>query len=309
MDNWRDHHHHYQEVTRTKLNNNNICKKPPLGGSSNWQQGVPSWEKKFCASVGSIPWKKLVELKKFIHLYDNVINWNDSAGKEAFENAKDKFYADMYNLPHNTWLPDPDIYIDNINWDSEVDPNLLLDLESNSVVPDSSSKDEQVIIFGSTFPPSYQSFSTYGWGDSDDDQKKDIDPNTSPEYNGNHWEVEGNRKDVVHNNNNGSNWWGSIENDETAERDQGWGDSRNDYWGWNMYDNNNYFYADVRNEPKVGSGRYASKYKTSRSRKDDNQGSRSRRNNGNGTKSSNYCAPVNPSSHGGVVAHRWSVKK
>lgn len=127
----------------------------------------------------------------------------------------------MYNLPHNNWLPDPDVYIAKRNWDSEVDPNLILDLESNSAVPDSSSKDEQVIIFGSSLPLTYQSFSPYGWGDSDDDQKKDKDPKTSSDYNSHVHEVEGNEGDVV--DNYGNNWWGSNENDEAAKKDQGWG--------------------------------------------------------------------------------------
>lgn len=268
------------------------------GGNSNWQQSVPSWEKKFCASVGSVPWRKLLETKKFIHLYDNIIKWNDSAGKEAFENAKYNFYANIYNLPCDNLLPDPDIYIDKINWDSnEVDQNLILDLESDSV-PDSNSKEEQVVIFGSSFPPSYQSFSPYGWGDSDDDKKKD--PNTSPENN--MYQVEGNEGGVVDNN---DKWWGWNENNETGKGVPGYGDSRNDYWGWNVYDNNNHFYGDVNNEKKEGSGRY----KKSRFRKDDNNhGSRPRRNNGNGRKSNYSCTTVNSSSHGGT-AHRWSVKK
>ncbi|PWA84408.1 hypothetical protein CTI12_AA036410 [Artemisia annua] len=297
--NWRD-----EDVTRTTTTRAYCYKKPPpVGGSSNWQHSVPSWEKKFCSSVGAVPWKKLLETKKCIHLYDNIIKWNDSAGKEAFDTAKNNFYANIYNLPCDNWSPDPDIYIDKINWDSEVDPNLILDLETDHVVPDSSSKDEQVVIFGSDFPPSYQSFSPYGWGDSDDDKKKD--PNTSPEYapeyGNNQWETEGNERGVADNNNN---WWGWNENDETAKGDQGYGDSRNDYWGWNMYDNNNYFYGDVNNQTREGSGRY----KTSRFRKDENQGTRSRKNNANGRKSSYSCAPVNPNSHGGA-AHRWSVKK
>ncbi|KAI3830194.1 hypothetical protein L1987_04328 [Smallanthus sonchifolius] len=277
MDGWKDQSHHFSpEVTTTRSNR---YRKPPLGDGSNWQQSVPSWEKKFCASVGSISWKKILETKKIIHLYDDIIKWNDSAGKEAFEKAKNNFYANMYNLPNDSVLPDADIYIDKVNWDSEVDQNLMRDLDSDSVVPNS--KDEQVVIFGSSFPPSYQNFSPYGWGDSDDDKKKDV---TSPEYNIPQRETGGGGVD------NNDNWWVRNEND-------GCGESRNDYWGWNMYDNN-YFYGDVKNE----SGRYMSRYKTSRFQNDND---RARRNNGNRRKSGYSCARVNPSSH----EHRWSVKK
>ncbi|XP_071691076.1 uncharacterized protein [Rutidosis leptorrhynchoides] len=300
MENWKDQaYNDYNQAhfTRTKPNS---YRKPPAGGSSNLQHNVPSWEKKFCASVGSIPWKKLLETKKCIHLYDNVIKWNDSAGKEAFEKAKNNFYANMYNLPHDNLFPDPDIYIDKINWDLKIDPNLILDLESDAVFPDSNSKDEQVVIFGSSFPPSYQSFSTYGWGDSDDDKKNDKNPDTP--FNVRQSELQENEGGVFDHNNN---WWGRDENEEAGKKDRGYGDSRNDYWGWNMYDNNNYFYAGVKNERKGGSGRF----KGTRVRKDDNQGSRSRSTNGNGLKSSNFCGPVNVSSRAGVVVNRWSVKK
>ncbi|KAI7749725.1 hypothetical protein M8C21_010893 [Ambrosia artemisiifolia] len=274
MDSWKDQGYHFTpEVTRTRSSR---YRKPPVGGSSNWQQTVPSWEKQFCSSVGSIPWNKILETKKTIHLYDNIIKWNDSAGKEAFEKAKNNFYAAMHNLPSNSGSLDADIYIDNINWDSEVDENLMLDLDSDRVVPDSNSKDEHVVIFGSSFPPSYQSFSPYGWGDSDDDKKKDI---KSPDYNLHQRKIEGGGFDE------NDSWRVSNEND-------GRGDSRNDYWGWNMYDDNNCFYDDVKNEPKEGSGRYMSRYKTSRFRKDNDRA----RNNGNGRKSSSQ-------------AHRWSVKK
>ncbi|KAL7598243.1 hypothetical protein Lser_V15G26264 [Lactuca serriola] len=293
MDGWRDQGVNYnQEVTRTRPNS---YRKPlPLGGNPNWQQSVPSWEKKFCSSIGSIPWKKLVETKRFIHLYDNVIKWNDSAGKEAFQSAKNNFYANIHGLPCNNRLPDPDIYIDNIDWDSKVDPNLILDLDSDSVVPDSGSKDEQeqVVIFGSSFPPSYQNFSPYGWGDSDDDKKKSPNPNTSPEYN-----IERNTRGVVDNNNS---WWGWSENVDKTKGDQ------EDHWGWNMkmYDNNNCFYGDVSNN-----GNNMSRYKTSRFIKN-----QPRRSTGNGRRHGGSpaaygCAPVN---HGGAPAgggHRWSVKK
>ncbi|KAJ0782586.1 hypothetical protein HanPSC8_Chr01g0011931 [Helianthus annuus] len=284
MDSWKDQGYHFSpEVTRTRSSS---YRRPPVGGGSNWQQTVPSWEKKFCSSVGSISWNKILETKKTIHLYDNIIKWNDSAAKEAFEKAKHNFYANMHNLPTDSGLSsDADIYIDNINWDSEVDQNLMLDLDSDSVVPDSNSKDEQVVIFGSSFPPSYQSFSPYGWGDSDDDKKKDVRP---PDHNLHRRETEGGGCDK------NDNWRVSNENN-------GWGDSRNDYWGWNMYDDNNCFYDDAKNEPKEGSGRYMSRYKTSRFRKDDDRD----RNNGNRRRSGYSCEPVNASSH----THRWSVKK
>ena len=44
------------------------------------------WEQKFCQTNG-VRWGKLIETKKYVDLYSNITSWDDSAGKEAFENA------------------------------------------------------------------------------------------------------------------------------------------------------------------------------------------------------------------------------
>ncbi|KAK8651436.1 hypothetical protein V6N13_141037 [Hibiscus sabdariffa] len=44
-----------------------------------WQPTVPSWEMKFCNLVGSVRWRKLLETKRCMKLYDNVVQWKDSA--------------------------------------------------------------------------------------------------------------------------------------------------------------------------------------------------------------------------------------
>lgn len=60
---------------------------------------------------------------------DKVMKWNDSAGEKAFHSAKSRYWAKINGLPCNISLPNPDIYIDNIDWDSKVDPQLFLDLD------------------------------------------------------------------------------------------------------------------------------------------------------------------------------------
>ncbi|KAK7834767.1 hypothetical protein CFP56_024119 [Quercus suber] len=83
----------------------------------------------FCFEVGSMPWIRLLEAKKNISKFDKVMKWDDSAGKKAFHNAKRRFWAKFNGFPCNIPLPDPDIYIDKIDWDSKIDPQLLLDVE------------------------------------------------------------------------------------------------------------------------------------------------------------------------------------
>lgn len=120
--------------------------------------------------VGSLPWRNFLDAKKFIHLYDNVLKWNDSAGEEAFISAKNRFWAQINGLPCQVPSPDPDIYNDKIDWDSNVDPQLVMDLESESIASENQEKGEQVVIMGELF--SNNLYSPSGWGDAEDDMKK-----------------------------------------------------------------------------------------------------------------------------------------
>ncbi|KAM7490954.1 hypothetical protein LguiA_033875 [Lonicera macranthoides] len=80
-----------------------------------WVPKIPAWEKEFCLKIGLFKWEAFLEAKKFIHLETRVINWDDSACKEAFDNAKSRFYAQINKLPCEIPLPDPDMYIDNLD--------------------------------------------------------------------------------------------------------------------------------------------------------------------------------------------------
>ncbi|CAK8543166.1 unnamed protein product [Lathyrus sativus] len=135
--------------------------KPPL---DNRFPTVPSWEKKFCASVGSVPWKKVIEVKRYMHMHSNVVNWEDSAVKEAFDNAKNRFWAEINGFHCDIPLPDPNMYIDDVDWDASVDPELYLDLDreleaSRSILE----KSQETVILGSSLLLN-QSLSGPGWG-------------------------------------------------------------------------------------------------------------------------------------------------
>ncbi|KAL3534434.1 hypothetical protein ACH5RR_002895 [Cinchona calisaya] len=144
-------------------------KKPPTGS---WQPAVPSWEKKFCKVIGTLDWETILYMKKFVYLHENVVKWDDSAGEEAFHNAKKRFLAEMHGLPCDITLPDPDLYIDQVDWDAKVDAALLSELECRSVVPDMAQRNEQVVIFGDSLLLN-QGFSASGWGECEEDFKKD----------------------------------------------------------------------------------------------------------------------------------------
>jgi hypothetical protein len=206
-------------------------RNPPL---DNKFLSVPLWEKKFCELIGSIPWRKLIECKRYMYLYDNVVNWDDSAVKEAFDNAKDRFWAEINGFPCDIPLPDPNIYIDNIDWNATVDHKLFLELErEEEVCRNREDRGEGAVILGISLLMN-QSFSGPGWGDEEEKEE-------------NKWK---NSQNVSQDkfptlshiviSNNAANGWESnqYENNETNSwehaKEYGWQNGHNVSQGWNQ---------------------------------------------------------------------------
>lgn len=101
-------------------------------------------------------------------MYHKVTEWDDSAGKEAFINAKRRYWAKKNGLSCNTPPPDPDLYIDQINWDSDTNLDYDYILYSDvGTLPKIEENHESVVIFGDCFKPN-QDLVTVGWGDIDE---------------------------------------------------------------------------------------------------------------------------------------------
>ncbi|XP_024988668.1 uncharacterized protein LOC112523339 [Cynara cardunculus var. scolymus] len=100
-----------------------------------WENVDLPWEERFCISVG-IPWKKVVNAKKYMHCYDNVVKWNDSASEETFRDAKERFWAKINGIPADVPQPDLDMYANDIDWNPEIDSELVEDLELAYFNPD-----------------------------------------------------------------------------------------------------------------------------------------------------------------------------
>ncbi|KAB1224930.1 hypothetical protein CJ030_MR1G014014 [Morella rubra] len=109
-----------------------------------WKDGVPLWEKQFCTLVGSIPWGKVVDTKKFISCHNNVVRWDDSAGEEAFQTAKKRFWAKINGIHCDISVSDPDIYIDEIDWNPYIDPELIEELDRDWFDPDDKERNAKV---------------------------------------------------------------------------------------------------------------------------------------------------------------------
>ncbi|CAI9103136.1 OLC1v1001578C1 [Oldenlandia corymbosa var. corymbosa] len=169
-------------------------------------------EKSFVEVVGLYDWETFVDMKKHEHLYSRVREWDDSACKEAFHNAKARFRGLMTSFHRKnkrfpnreeivyllrdiiSWSDDKpeDKYIDEIDWDSEVDSELLndfgdrvsqvgddeelpndVDEDYSASVADTTvkSSEQVVIIFGKEFYKVH-GFSI-GWGDDFNDLEQE----------------------------------------------------------------------------------------------------------------------------------------
>nr|XP_043636893.1 uncharacterized protein LOC122607888 [Erigeron canadensis] len=253
-----------------KYNNNlNYRRKPPLDMAAN-QGAVPYWEKRFVSSVGSLSWDHFLEARKFTHIYPEILSWDDTAGERAFRIAKDRFYAKFYGHPCDVEQQNPDLYIDEIDWNAEVDYNLMLDFDAEPVVPDIDNNHEPVLVFGNVLPDPYKDYSPYGWGDSDDKIN--------------------NSNDINKDQSGTKNWDDYIENGRINWDSWDVGDANKLWWDWDEIDNkavgkgcngyvndNDYHptYGDVHNES------YMSSHKTGSFHGNNSRYNRSWRNNGN----------------------------
>ncbi|KAM0948764.1 hypothetical protein DsansV1_C06g0062851 [Dioscorea sansibarensis] len=93
-----------------------------------WNPDVPSWEKQFFVYECPVTWEQLSYVKQSMSLYKTVQNWDDSAGLEAFQNAKFRYWANINNCQSDIPLPDPDMYIDEVDYDVVIDPEIVADL-------------------------------------------------------------------------------------------------------------------------------------------------------------------------------------
>ena len=98
-------------------------------------------------------------------MYPNIVDWDDSAAFEAFKDAKDRFYAVYHGQPCDIPLPDPNMYIDVVNPDEYLDPELIADLErSRRSVP---RRDNTVPDGWDSFIFTDKPVPATGWGDGE----------------------------------------------------------------------------------------------------------------------------------------------
>ncbi|AES81306.1 uncharacterized protein [Medicago truncatula] len=195
--------------------------KPPLAKRF---ASVPWWEKKFCATVGSVSWKKVIEGKRFMFLHPTVINWDDSAVKEAFDNAKNRFWADINGFPCDIPLPDPNIHIDDVDSTASVDPQLYLDVESEAEASDNMEEKRDVTLIIDNSLLVKKSFADLGivptgWGD--EEEKDEVRKPSEPNYASQGWELNQHENDET---NSWERYWASV---DKRAKEYGWKNGQN----------------------------------------------------------------------------------
>ncbi|KAK4771694.1 hypothetical protein SAY87_032226 [Trapa incisa] len=121
MGKWNSRRYMFQE--------NTYYRYPEIDGPESSPDNVASWEKEFCASIGCVSWRKLIFTRKCMLWHEGVLKWDDAAGEEAFQNAKNQFWAKINGLQCQISLPEHDIYIEKVNWNPQMDAELIMEVD------------------------------------------------------------------------------------------------------------------------------------------------------------------------------------
>ncbi|KAH9315610.1 hypothetical protein KI387_024237 [Taxus chinensis] len=108
-------------------------KMPKSSGTSSgaWKPVVPFWEREFCESVG-LSWNQVCDNNNELEGFENILWWDDSAAFEAFQMAKQRYWANQNGHPYDIPLPSADLYIDEIDWNSHLQEDCELPERNNS---------------------------------------------------------------------------------------------------------------------------------------------------------------------------------
>ena len=140
-------------------------------------RSVPTWEQRFCWEVGRVPWKRVLNSKKYIRHSHKVMCWNDSAGEEAFNAAKRRYWAKIKGLPCKIRLPSPDKYIDQVKWSvpnsssssssssNVIDDAEVLDGLDEAARVEREQEEENHVLQKSSFEVSFHQIKPTGWDD------------------------------------------------------------------------------------------------------------------------------------------------
>ncbi|KAK8448015.1 hypothetical protein SEVIR_8G200100v4 [Setaria viridis] len=211
---------------------------------------VPLWEREFCSYVGNISWQRFCENKKYVSIYNNFEHWDDSGAFENFQNAKARFWADYHGQPSDIPLPDPDMYIDEVDHHCTVDPELAADVEKVLLPIDSDYDYSSIPVMGWVNTWEYNNFTmNQSAGNCTEKPAEVHDWGWEPSH-GSNATWGGNNESSSKWDNNNSGWcaepekpsWGSLSNNQYA--------SNNRYSNFYGGSNNNWYFNQRNNKQK-----------------------------------------------------------
>ncbi|KAL6562995.1 hypothetical protein OROHE_005582 [Orobanche hederae] len=220
---------------------------------------VPSWEIDYCNSA-RVPWRKILASKKYIYCYPNVLDWDASAGEEALQNAKKRYWAMINGLPCDNPLPDPNIYVGEIDWNPDLDPELMADLDLQ-IFPDEEQNAEKMETINEGAESAHAQYgktqstndnpwekdhvqgtgsskeAVQGWSRWDDSVNL---KNESPWEQSSSQPVDSLKDNVWKSANESWGWCQGTDNGNSCNyvRQEGWGPRENHSWGWSRGNSN-----------------------------------------------------------------------
>eukprot|EP00252_Welwitschia_mirabilis_P014221 TRINITY_DN31306_c0_g1_i1.p1 TRINITY_DN31306_c0_g1~~TRINITY_DN31306_c0_g1_i1.p1 ORF type:complete len:513 (+),score=80.50 TRINITY_DN31306_c0_g1_i1:325-1863(+) len=84
--------------------------------SGTWKPSTNLWEKEYCESVG-VSWDQVCDNNNELEGFEHILKWDDSGALEAFQMAKQRYWAHRHGHSSEIPLPSPDLYIQEIDWD------------------------------------------------------------------------------------------------------------------------------------------------------------------------------------------------
>lgn len=253
-----------------------------------------------------------MDAKKFMSCscHDKVVKWDDSAGAEAFKKAKNRFYAKLHDIPCEIQMPDPNLYVDQVDWNCVIDPELIQDLDQVRPTPDMKSKKYEDIVARDNYEAKLKAgLNAYAQKKENSRKYNSYRQNNKhlagsgwANYGNNSWGWSGDNGTGMVGNGWGISGWQGNGIVADGWRNSGWENGWNCWWGW--FDQ--YGYANVPEYVHDPGNLYGTSYTEGGNRSED--ALRSNEYQRNEWRSNATCSRGNFVSEG-RMAHERNLKK
>ncbi|MBA0771627.1 hypothetical protein Gotri_007119 [Gossypium trilobum] len=98
--------------------------------------------------VGAMSWKRFVDVKNNLFKTDKGFEWDDSTTIKVFQETKQRFSENYHGFSCKNKLPSNaiDLYIDDIDWNLEINPKIFSEIKSISYDEEKEEKEVKNLI-------------------------------------------------------------------------------------------------------------------------------------------------------------------